>query len=250
MKAASSLGGEFNLNVLYYFRVSGGIDDYFLGRKGAGWCQVLMSFFALFNSANDSSEKFARNILEYRSCQFTDSDEQFRMVCMCETFVFAIWNTPIPGIISYCQHTALSFLLGKFRMQFICLLVGIWSLRNVRRQRVVSASLFDQRRMRIQGSRDSSGVHGSSSSTSNGKNSSRLRKNSVELTQQQNQQKHTGYTKVPKSPAPDINGNNSNNMQTVWSSIKFFIQRNLFRVKYCQYYCLNSIISLLNRSNY
>jgi hypothetical protein len=114
----------------------------------------------------------------------------------------------------------------QFRMQLICLLLGMWSLRNVRRQRVVSASLFDQRRMRIQGSTTNSGDGGvqygnnnnsnSNSMSNGGIHSSRLRRNSteasVELTH--HQQKYTGYGKVPKSPAPDINGQDSN-MQTV-----------------------------------
>ena len=113
----------------------------------------------------------------------------------------------------------------QFRMQLICLLLGMWSLRNVRRQRVVSASLFDQRRMRIQGSNTNSGDGGvqygnnnnnNNSMSNGGIHSSRLRRNSteasVELTH--HQQKYTGYGKVPKSPAPDINGQDSN-MQTV-----------------------------------
>jgi len=85
---------------------------------------------------------------------------------------------------------------------------------------VVSASLFDQRRMRSQGNSSVGGsvVHGSSS-MSNGNHSSRLRKkpmdSSVELTQQQHhQQNYLGYGKVPKSPAPDFNGQDSD-MQTV-----------------------------------
>ncbi|KAL3756536.1 hypothetical protein ACHAWU_009930 [Discostella pseudostelligera] len=152
---------------------------YEYGRRIQFECTVLFQ-------ANDSSEKIARNIPEYRSCQFTASDEQFRM----------------------------------FRMQFICLLVGMWSLRNVRKQRVVSASLFDQRRMRSQGNSSVGGsvVHWSSSMP-NGNHSSRLRKkpmdSSVELTQQQHhQQNYLGYGKVPKSPAPDFNGQDSD-MQTV-----------------------------------
>jgi hypothetical protein len=56
----------------------------------------------------------------------------------------------------------------------------------------------------------------------NGNNSSRLRKkpmeSSVELTQQKqqhhHQQNYLGYGKVPKSPAPDFNGQDSD-MQTV-----------------------------------
>ena len=127
--------------------------------------------------------------------------------------------------ISSCAKIFYSFFSSsQFRMQLICLLLGMWSLRNVRRQRVVSASLFDQRRMRIQGSTTNSGDGGvqygnnnnNNSMSNGGIHSSRLRRNSteasVELTH--HQQKYTGYGKVPKSPAPDINGQDSN-MQTV-----------------------------------
>ena len=128
-----------------------------------------------------------------------------------------------PALCMWCIFPHLFFASSsQFRMQFICLLVGMWSLRNVRRQRVVSASLFDQRRMRSQGNSSVGGsvVHGSSS-MSNGNHSSRLRKkpmdSSVELTQQQHhQQNYLGYGKVPKSPAPDFNGQDSD-MQTVWN---------------------------------
>jgi len=81
------------------------------------------------------------------------------------------------------------------RMQIICLLLGIWSLRNVRRLKVVSASLFDLRRMRIQGS-----ANGVSTPKPNVKFMPLGNKNSmesVELTQ------NTRQGKVPKSPAPD-----------------------------------------------
>lgn len=98
----------------------------------------------------------------------------------------------------------------QLRLQFICLIIGIWSLRNVRRQRVYSASLFDQRRMRLQGS----AVNGRSNTISNVDYSSRQRTkstDSVELTQQQQQRQQIGFGKVPKSPAP---GQDSN-LQTV-----------------------------------
>ncbi|KAL7553634.1 hypothetical protein ACHAWF_016939 [Thalassiosira exigua] len=110
----------------------------------------------------ESSEKLARSSFEYRPCRYTEADEQYRMV----------------------------------RMQMICLLIGVWSMRNVCRQRVVSASLFDQRRMRIQSS------NGSVSSTNMRRFSALQKKNTtetVELIQT------TSAAKVPKSPAPDPN---------------------------------------------
>ena len=112
------------------------------------------------HAEKDFSKKIARSIPEYRSCRYTDGDEQLRMV----------------------------------RMQIICLLLGIWSLRNVRRLKVVSASLFDLRRM-IQGS-----ANGVSTPKPNVKFMPLGNKNSmesVELTQ------NTRQGKVPKSPAPD-----------------------------------------------
>lgn len=112
---------------------------------------------------SESSEKIAQSLSEYRPCRFTDTDEQFRML----------------------------------RMQMICLLTGVWFLRNVRRQKVASASLFDQRRMRIQS------ANASSSSMPNVKYSALQNKNSmesVELTRTIG----NGAGKVPKSPAPDI----------------------------------------------
>ncbi|KAL3791117.1 hypothetical protein ACHAW5_004535 [Stephanodiscus triporus] len=103
----------------------------------------------------DTSEKKFSSISEYRSCRYTDGDEQFRML----------------------------------RMQILCLLFGIWSFRNVRRLKVVSASLFDLRRMRIQGSANNG--NNSNSPKSNVKFSPLVSKNSSEP------------GKVPKSPAPD-----------------------------------------------
>jgi hypothetical protein len=84
------------------------------------------------------------------------------------------------------------------RMQIICLLLGIWSFRNVRRLKVVSASLFDLRRMRIQGSANNGNSVGTPKP--NVKFMPLVNNNSiesVELTQ------NTRTGKVPKSPAPD-----------------------------------------------
>lgn len=41
---------------------------------------IIMILRVYFKAANDSMEKIAQNVPEFRSCQFTDSDEQFRMV--------------------------------------------------------------------------------------------------------------------------------------------------------------------------
>ena len=62
---------------------------------------------------NETSEKVARGRTEYKPCRYTESDEAFRML----------------------------------QMQLVCLILGIWAIRNVRRFKVTSASLFDQRRM-------------------------------------------------------------------------------------------------------
>lgn len=121
---------------------------------------------------NDVSDKVAKSRIEYKPCRFTDSDEKFRML----------------------------------QMQLICLLVGLWSVRNVRRHRMSSASLFDQRRMRGNATQ---GSGGSSSSDNNGSPSKHVkfsgysRKDSMESVELGPLiQVTTGAGKVPKSPAP------------------------------------------------
>lgn len=114
----------------------------------------------------------------------------------------------------------------------ICLLVGFLAIRNVKRQKVTSASLFDQRRMRIQNSKEyiknsdrginntnnsnNSSNGGTSSSKKHVKYSALPNKSSmsdmetIELTSMHNSPPK-GYTldkttgKVPKSPAPNPN---------------------------------------------
>ena len=118
-------------------------------------------------------------------------------------------------------------------MQMICLLVGFLAIRNVKRQKVTSASLFDQRRMRIQNSKEyiknsdrgiNNNTNKSNNSSNGGTNSSKKHvkysalpnKSSmsgletIELTSMHNSPTN-GYTldkttgKVPKSPAPNPN---------------------------------------------
>ena len=118
---------------------------------------------------NDNSEKVAKSKTEYKPCRFTDSDEKFRML----------------------------------QMQFICLLVGLWSVRNVRRQKMSSASLFDQRRMR--GHANQGG--GGGANVGDGSPSKHVkfysRKDSMESVELGPLiKKTTGVGKVPKSPAP------------------------------------------------
>lgn len=78
-------------------------------------------------------------------------------------------------------------------MQIICLLVGAWAIRNVQRQKVVSASLFDQRRLRLQ--------QNAANGRTNVKYSALPRKDSTEATVEL--RPFGSGTKVPKSPAPD-----------------------------------------------
>ena len=73
----------------------------------------------------------------------------------------------------------------------------MWSFRNVRRLKVVSASLFDLRRMRIQGSANKGTSVGTPKP--NVKFMPLVNKNSMESELTQN----TRPGKVPKSPAPD-----------------------------------------------
>ena len=98
----------------------------------------------------------------------------------------------------------------------ICLLVGLLAMRNVRRQKVASASLFDQRRMRIQNSNNTkNGINGNSN-INNNKNSGVSTpvakhvkysplpsKNSMETIELTTRIKNNfSGKKVPKSPAP------------------------------------------------
>lgn len=123
------------------------------GRRRQFECTILFQ-------ESDSSEKRAKTLSEYRPCQYTESDEQYRML----------------------------------RMQMMCLLVGFWAIRNVRRQKVASASLFDQRRMRSQ---NGSGRHVTYAPLPIERKDSM---ETVELIP-----RTTGPGKVPKSPAPDPN---------------------------------------------
>ena len=74
-------------------------------------------------------------------------------------------------------------------MQMICLLVGLWALRNVKRHKVASASLFDQRRLR----RGASTPNGSKQFD---------RKNSVHEEMIELMPPRSGVDKFSKSPAP------------------------------------------------
>jgi hypothetical protein len=76
----------------------------------------------------------------------------------------------------------------------MCLLLGIWAFRNVRRQKVVSASLFDLRRTRIQGD----AINGIGVNTPKSNVAFSPRMNSMETVDLI--QGRAG--KVPKSPAP------------------------------------------------
>lgn len=127
----------------------------------------------------DYPGKQARTHSEYRECRYTNADEQFRML----------------------------------RMQMICLLVGLLAMRYVRRQRVASASLFDQRRMRIQNSNNTkNGSGNSNNNTKNGistpvakhvKYSPLPSKNSMETIELTTRIKNNfSGKKIPKSPAP------------------------------------------------
>jgi len=120
---------------------------------------------------------------EYKSCQYTTSDEQYRMI----------------------------------RMQFICLLLGTWAYRNVKRLKVTSASLFDLRRMsrvppvvgQHQHQQQQQGGGDELSGSNTTKNAAKFsRKNSMEeemvvlIPPSANTSSNSRKGKVPKSPAP------------------------------------------------
>ena len=131
----------------------------------------ILTVASITSTENDISDKITKSKTEYRPCRFTDSDEKFRML----------------------------------QMQLVCLLVGLWSVRNVRRHRMSSASLFDQRRMRgnanqgsVGGTNDNNG-----SPSKHVKFSGYSRKDSLESVELGPLIKATtGAGKVPKSPAP------------------------------------------------
>mmetsp|Transcript_33378 Transcript_33378/g.67388 ORF Transcript_33378/g.67388 Transcript_33378/m.67388 type:complete len:316 (-) Transcript_33378:908-1855(-) len=135
------------------------------GRRQRFECTVLVH-------EDGSSKKSARNHMEYQSCMYTESDEQFRML----------------------------------RMQLFCLVIGCWSMKTVRKQKVASASLFDQRRMRRNhGTSGASNVNGNincsrgGDDSKKGKYSSVPRDDSMETVAVGN-----GGGKVPKSPSPHL----------------------------------------------
>eukprot|EP00984_Skeletonema_dohrnii_P015634 scaffold6778_cov97-Skeletonema_dohrnii-CCMP3373.AAC.10 len=85
-------------------------------------------------------------------------------------------------------------------------MVGLWSVRNVRRHRMSSASLFDQRRMRGNASQGGGGGANDSDGSPSKHvkfSSAYSRKDSLESVELGPLiQKTTGAGKVPKSPAP------------------------------------------------
>ncbi|EJK65541.1 hypothetical protein THAOC_13584 [Thalassiosira oceanica] len=147
------------------------------GRRRKRQCNVLFRDDAL------NGEK-VHSRYEYKECKFTPSDEQFRVV----------GDNPGSGaFLSFSNQIGLCS-PHQFRMQMICLLVGLWALRNVKRHKVASASLFDQRRLRLQGG----------ASSSNGSSGSRKfdRKNSVSEEMIELMPPRSGVDKFSKSPAP------------------------------------------------
>lgn len=67
----------------------------------------------MLTPANDSSEKIARNIPEYRSCQFTASDEQFRMVSV-QIELWSLYLNPPPYACDASSHTYFLHLRRSF----------------------------------------------------------------------------------------------------------------------------------------
>ena len=189
-------------------------------------CTVDRPFTYKLSIESESSKKQAQTHSEFRSCRYTNADEQYRMVSkgviLGNGLSLVIWYT----------HLVCFFTSTQLRMQMICLLVGFLAIRNVKRQKVTSASLFDQRRMRIQNSKEyiknsDRGINNNTNSNnSNGVTSSSKKHvkysalpnkssmsgmETIELTAMRNNSPPKGYTldkntgKVPKSPAPNPN---------------------------------------------
>jgi len=117
-----------------------------------------------------STKKVTKNRSEYRPCQYTESDEQSRMM----------------------------------RLQLFCLILGILAYRTARRQRVASASLFDQRRLR---GGQNNATNNSTTSEWNGSAGGGIKYSAVSRDDSMDAIELTGNTgtgKVPKSPAPNL----------------------------------------------
>ena len=92
------------------------------------------------------------------------------------------------------------------QMQLVCLILGIWAIRNVRRFKVTSASLFDQRRM-MRGNNNinqgSGGGDGSPSKSGATKYTAYTKKDTLDTIELGPLiPAVSGAGKVPKSPAP------------------------------------------------
>lgn len=165
-------------NWKYLAEVGGGSEEDWTACLATGR-RVRYECVSLFTEKG-SHEKSARSRFEYRSCKRTEADEAFRML----------------------------------RMQIACLLIGMWSMRTVRRRKRVSASLFDQRRMaamrQIRGGRaagevnsvpassGNAGVSGGCSGNGGGGSDGRGNYSKVATAIVGSAKKQ----KVPKSPAP------------------------------------------------
>eukprot|EP00173_Palmaria_palmata_P002654 Plantae.Rhodophyta-Palmaria_palmata.ctg27723.p1 GENE.Plantae.Rhodophyta-Palmaria_palmata.ctg27723~~Plantae.Rhodophyta-Palmaria_palmata.ctg27723.p1 ORF type:complete len:137 (-),score=11.69 Plantae.Rhodophyta-Palmaria_palmata.ctg27723:337-747(-) len=79
-------------------------------------------------------------VAEFRSCKFTKSDEEFSMVCFASYLPHFAF-----GIISSLLTTYRPFFLLQIRLQMFCLLLGSMAAMRIRKEKRVSASLFDQR---------------------------------------------------------------------------------------------------------
>jgi hypothetical protein len=177
LRVVSSMDGGNSLNALCCFRVS--LLFCASSSKLIFFIYILTVASIIIHRIleNETSEKVAQSRTEYKPCHFTESDEEFRML----------------------------------QMQFICLIVGLFSVRNVRRYKTSSASLFDQRRMRGNtnqgggggGAVNGSGGNSSASPSKHAKYSGYSKKDSLESVELGPLiKKTTGAGKVPKSPAP------------------------------------------------
>lgn len=96
------------------------------------------------------------------------------------------------------------------QMQLVCLILGIWAIRNVRRFKVTSASLFDQRRM-MRGNNNINQGNGGGVGGANNNDGSPSKSNYKAYSKKDTLDTielgpllpaASGAGKVPKSPAP------------------------------------------------
>lgn len=137
----------------------------------------------------ESLEKTTKSRAEYRPCRYTESDEQLRMV---RSYVCFERNN------NHLLTQFFNYVAAKLRMQIVCLLIGVFSIRMVKRYKVQSASLFDRRKI-AQNNQYNSTTNNSAGGEGRVRYTQVPREDSMETIELSRTR-----GKVPKSPAPQM----------------------------------------------